>query len=370
VRVVVVSDRFGHQVGAALAAARLGQGWQRQAPHDHVEAWALSDGGPGFADAVAAAPGSRATPVVVHGPAGGEVPAQIVTRERDGVRTAYLDAAHAAGRHLVAESALLHPQTLSSAGVGELLLAARSAGADRIVLGVGDLATHDGGRGLLSALGAGEDLADLADVRVDWSDTRLVLAAATELPLTGFHGASAALGTEHGLAVELTQELERGMGAFVELVDRRLPPPKDLLTGLRRKPEREPGAGLGGGVGYAVQRLGARTEPGARLLLDELGVRERLAGALVVLGTDVYDWHTVHDGVVAETASAALDVAAPSVVLAREVMVGRREGMALGISGTYAVRDGEDLPGLAARVARTWSPAPTPPPAAPPPTEA
>ena len=369
-RVVVVSDRFGPDTGAGVAAKQLGQGWRRQAPHDLVETWALSDGGPGFADAVADVEGSQTMPVVVAGPQGGEVPAQFVVRERDGARTAYLDAAHAAGRHLVDDAALADPAGLSSTGVGELLLAARDTGADRVVLGVGDLASHDGGLGLLRALGAGDDLAELAQVRAQWGRTTLVLAAATTLPLTGFHGASASLGTEHGVPGEVTQALERDMGAFVELVDRRLPPPTDLLTGLRRKHEREPGAGVGGGVGYAVQRLGARTVPGAQLLLDDLGVRGRLAGALVVLGTDVYDWHTVHDGVVAETAQAALEVAAPSVVLARQVMVGRREGMSLGISGTYPLRDGEDLAGLAARVSRTWSPAPTPPPAASPPTGA
>ena len=82
----------------------------------------------------------------------------------------------------------------------------------------------------------------------------------------------------------------------------------------------------------------------------------------MVLGTPAYDWRTVHGGVVAETARLALEVASPTVVLAGQVLVGRREGMALGISGTYAMRKGESLADLAARVARTWSPPPALPP--------
>lgn len=363
-RVVIVADRFGAELGAAAVGEALARGWSRRAPHDLVEAHPLSDGGSGFLDAVTALPGVSTVPVVVDGPSGGAVPAQIAVREGP-VRTAYLDASHAAGRHLADQLALARPDRLSSAGIGQLLLAAREQEVDRIVLGVGDLACHDAGLGLLRALGAGADLGELRDVVHAWRGMSLLLAVATRAPLTGFHGASAALGTEHGLPAVLTQQLEGRIGELTEHVDRALPSPKDLLTGVRRRPEREPGAGAGGGVGYAVQLLGARTEPGARLLLAETGVGGRLAGALVVLATRCYDGRTVHDGVVAEAASAALEVAAPAVVLAGQALVGRREGMSLGISGSYGLRAGEDLSDLAARVARTWSPPPTALPGAP-----
>lgn len=358
-RVVIIADRFGEQRGAPAAAHAIAHGWCQQASHDDVEAHPLSDGGAGFLDAVTALPGVSTVPVVVDGPGGGEVPAQIALREGEGaVRTAYLDASHAAGRHLADGAALAQPERLSSAGVGQLLLAAREQDAGRIVLGVGDLACHDAGLGLLRALGAGEDLTELPTVVQEWRGVSLVLAAATRAPLTGFHGASAALASEHGVDASKTQELEGLVGRLTERVDRLLPSPNDLLTGMRRRPEREPGAGAGGGVGYAVQLLGARTAPGAQLLLQETGVGARLPGALVVLATARYDVRTVHDGVVAEAATAALEAAAPTVVLAQEVLVGRREGMSLGVSGSYGLRAGEDLDDLAARVARTWSPPP------------
>ena len=65
---------------------------------------------------------------------------------------------------------------------------------------------------------------------------------------------------------------------------------------------------------------------------------------------------------------AALEAGLPSIVLAGQVLVGRRETMGLGISGTYAVAETPEqvdaalldpvgtLRARAARVARTWSP--------------
>lgn len=357
-RVVVVADRAGERL-TADAAAGVAQGWARTAPHAQVEAHDSHDGGAGLTAVVADRLGATLHPVVVPGPAGAQVPAAVAVVPAtggDGGGTAYLDTAQVAGRHLVPQERLADPEGLSSAGVARLLRHARDLGVDRIVVGVGPLAAHDGGVGLLQELGAGADLGELAAVRDEWAGTRLVLVTTTESPLLGFQGASAGLG-DHGVLPEVTQRLELRMGDLTDRVNAVLPPPRDLLTGLPRRPEREPGSGAGGGVGYALQLLGARTDDGARFLLDELGIRARLPGSLLVLVTDRYDYTTVHDGVVAQTARAALEFATPTVVLAREVAVGRREGMSLGVSGAYELRPGEDLAGLAARVARTWTPA-------------
>lgn len=370
-RVLIVVDRSGDHLRPDTGE-RIAQGWARTAPHAEIEAFASHDGGAGFGALVAEhiVPHTVSThPVLVPGPHGAEVPAVITLATRSGVGdgpeeavptvTAYLDTHQIAGRHLVDAELLRDPGTLSSEGVGRALLLARELGAGRVVIGVGPLACHDGGRGLLQALGAGDDLSRLPTVRQEWAGTQLVLATTTEASLLGFHGASATL-AEHGVDPEVTQRLETRFGELTDRVNAVLPPQRDLLTGLARRPERGAGAGAGGGVGYAVQLLGARTDTGARFLLDELGVRTRLPGALLVLVTDVYDYRCVHQGVVADTARSALDVAAPTVVLAHEVAVGRREGMSLGVSGSYAPRGAEGLSELAARVARTWTPPPPP----------
>ena len=358
-RVVVVADRTGDRLPTDTAVA-VAEGWAGAAPHVRLEAHSAHDGGAGLAAIAVDLLGASLHPVVVPGPLGEEVPAAIAVvpagEDGTGGSTAYLDTAQVAGRHLVADDRLADPQGLSSAGVGRLVRHARDLDVDRIVVGAGPLACHDGGVGLLQELGAGEDLERLDAVREEWAGTRLALATTPAAPLPGFQGARAGLG-DLGVLPEITQRLETGLGELSHRINVLLPPERDLLTGLSRRPEREPGSGAGGGVGYALQLVGARTDLGVRLLLDELGIRERLPGALLVLVTESYDHHAVHAGVVAETARAALESATPTVVLAREVAVGRREGMSLGISGTYAPREGEDLPALAARVSRTWTPA-------------
>ncbi|AXH95601.1 glycerate kinase [Ornithinimicrobium avium] len=358
-RVVVVAERADglppHEAARAVAS-----GWARQSPHVQVEALASHSGGAGFADVVARTLGATIQPVVVPGPLGEEVPAGVALVEGPGGTTAYLDTAQVCGRHLVGEESLRDPWGMTSAGVGRLLTRAREAGAGRIVVGVGPLACHDGGVGMLVQLGAGEDLANLPAVRDDWAGTRLVLATTTEMPLLGFSGPSALLSEEHGVPREVTQRLETRLGELSDHVNRVMPPATDLLTGQPLRPERQRGAGTGGGVGYALQLLGARTDTGAHLLLDELGIREHLPASLLVLVTDSYDDDAVWEGVVVETARAALDTATPTVVLSREAVLGRRGGMALGVSGSYALRPDEHLSALAARVARTWTPAPPP----------
>ncbi|GAA5161900.1 glycerate kinase [Ornithinimicrobium tianjinense] len=354
-RVVVVSDGLA-DLPAHEAAKAVAEGWSAAAPHVTVETFASHDGGAGFGDVVARSLGAVRHPVLVPGPTGEDVPAEIAVVEATG--TAYLDSAQACGRHLVGPDRLADPSGMSSAGVGRLLRLARDLGVQRIVVGVGPLACHDGGAGLLAELGAGDDLERLAGVRQEWAGVRLVAAVTGDGPLLGFHGASATLTEEHGVAPEVSQRLETAFGELSDRVNRVLPPVRDLLTGLPRRPEREQGSGAGGGVGYALQLLGARTETGARLLLDELGIRARLPGALLVLASPAYDGRTVHDGVLADTAQAALETATPTVVLADSVAVGRREGMSLGVSGSYERRGGETAGELAARVARTWTPAP------------
>jgi glycerate kinase len=386
VHVVIAPDCFTGTLTAQQAAEAMAQGWRESAPQDLLTLVPLSDGGPGFVDVLAGArPEAETVLVTVTDPLGREVPAAVLVVDVGGTRTAYLESAQAAGLHLLAADER-NPAVTSTWGVGQLLDAALAAGATRIVVGLGGSGTNDAGAGMLAALGVGaaEELARgglaLADIGDDalggldaarnrFGSVELVLASDVESPLLGLQGASAVFGPQKGASPELAQALEGALGRFVEVVRRTVPEQTDLLTGKPRRLDKEPGAGAAGGLGYALYLLGATRVSGVAEVLRAVGLRDLLAAAdLVVTGEGSFDWQSLQGKVVAGVAGLALETATPSVVIAGQTLVGRREAMTLGLSGSYAVAETPEqveaamadpvgtLARRTARVAATWSP--------------
>ncbi|EAP98778.1 glycerate kinase [Janibacter sp. HTCC2649] len=386
VHVVIAPDCFTGTLTATQAAEAMAAGWHDTAPNDTLTLLPLSDGGPGFLDVLAGALDGETVALTVSDPLGRDVPAAILVVGEEGERTAYVESAQAAGLHLLAADER-NPGLTSTWGVGQLLEAALAEKPQRIVVGLGGSGTNDGGAGLLSALGAGppehlarggtalasapdDALSGLLAVREQLAGVDLVVATDVENPLLGFKGASAVFGPQKGATPELAQALEGALGRFTEIVARTVSEPLDLLAGAPRRLEREPGAGAAGGLGYALFLLGGRRVSGVDLVLDAVGFHDVVHGCdLVVTGEGTFDWQSLQGKVASGVAVAALGAGLPSVVLAGQVLVGRRETMGLGISGTYAVAETPEqvdaalldpvgtLRARAARVARTWSPA-------------
>ena len=386
-RVLIAPDSFGSTLGPIQAATAMAEGWSRGAPHDELELLPLSDGGPGFLDVLSRALGGTTVATTVSDPLGREVPAAVLVVDRDGRRTAYLEACQASGLHLL-DADERDPGLASTWGVGQLLEAALEQGVAKIVVAVGGSATNDAGAGMLSALGAGpasvlargglalasapdDALPGLADVVARFADTEIVLATDDETPMLGLQGTSAVESPRKGASPELAHALEGALGRFTDVVSRSLPsPPVELLSGMPRRLDREAGAGAAGGLGYGLLALGARRVGGVAEVLRECGFGVAAARSdLVVTGAGRVDWSTMKGSVVAGVAAAALDTGRPAVLVAGECLVGRRETMTLGLAGTYAVADSraeveamvadpvETLAARTARVARTWSPA-------------
>jgi len=387
-RVLIAPDCFTGTLTAGQAAEAMAEGWRRSAPRDDLTLLPLSDGGPGFLDVLSSALGGATIGVTVADPLRRPVPASILMVDTRGGRTAYIESAQACGLHLLAQGEH-NPMFTSTYGVGQLIEEAVEQGARRVVVGLGGSGTNDGGAGMLAALGAGDPdalavggakLSDLADdgleglsaVRERHHGIEFVLATDVDSPLLGFHGASAVFGPQKGATPEMAQELESALGRFTEVVRTVVPSGTDLLTGKQRPLDREPGAGAAGGLGYGLLLLGGRRVSGVQAVLEAVGFDE-LAQAtdLIVTGEGAFDWQSLRGKVVAGVAEAALATATPAVVIAGQVLVGRRDTMALGISGTYAVAEnpGQVAAALAdpagtlstrtARVATTWSPAKT-----------
>jgi glycerate kinase len=342
-RVLIAPDKFAGTLTAVEAAEAIATGWRRQAPEDDLDLAPMADGGPGFVDVLHAALGGELSAVTVSGPHGSPVPAAVL---RVGEK-AYVESAQAAGLHLLDGD----PETATSRGVGELVLAAVSGGARTVVVGLGGSGTNDGGAGVLAALGATSDVlldggaaalsgvtsVDLSAARSRLAGVTLVAASDVDNPLTGLFGATKTFGPQKGIVEERVAEVDGWLEAFAAATDRR--------TSL------EKGAGAAGGIGYALLLLGATREPGIGLVTDAVSLAERASRA----GKVPYG-----------VAGVAAEALRPCIALAGQVLVGSREMRALGIESAYSLVDlvGEEralgapadaLADLAERVARTWS---------------
>lgn len=345
----------------------------------------LAASGPAFLDALAgAAPELLAA--VVPGEHGAETP---VALRRDGrTGTVFADASQV--------PAVDHPgdepagAARSSAALGHLLAVSAAAARTpdgrpgRVVLATGGARSHDGGAGLLRALAGqeapgpdavpGPDVAPgpdagtadvLRSARAALGGTSLVAAVATDAPLLGLHGASAALAAR-GVDDVVAQDLERRLGAVahdvaaaVEALDRQgggTVVGRDLLAAASpRRLAGLAGAGSGGGAAFALAALGGRLLPAPRVVADAVGLDAQLAAAdLVVVVADELGAHELGEGAVREVAQRAAGYALPVVAVARTVVAGRREQTAAGLSGAHAWGDGSPR-ALVERVARTWS---------------
>ena len=384
--VLIAPDCFTGTLTATQAAEAMATGWRRRAPDDLLTLVPLSDGGPGFLDVITTSRPGDSTIVTVSGPRGGSVPAVLhITTDEGGTRTAWVESAQAIGLHLL-DATERDPRVTTTHGLGELLDAALAQDVQRIVVGLGGSGTNDAGAGMLAALGAGPrealgaggvgliavrepDLAGLAAARERFAGVELVAATDVASPLLGLQGASAVFSEQKGATPEEAQVLEGALGHFADVVRRALPPGTDLLTGRERRLDREPGAGAAGGVGYALLLLGGRRVSGVETVLSAVGLERLVAAAdLVITGEGCFDWQSLQGKVVAGVAELASAHATPAVALAGQVLIGRREAMAMGLSGSYAVADKHadlapvmadpvgTLADRAERVAATWSP--------------
>ncbi len=367
-RVLLAPDSFGGTMSAPEAAAAMAAGWREVARADEIVRLPMSDGGPGFVDVLAASiPGERRDHDV-PGPLGAPTRATVLHAGD----TAYVEAAQAAGLHLV-PPAERDPRRTTSYGVGVLLATARDAA--RVVVGLGGTATNDGGAGLWAALGAepagllrsgGAALIDLGEpadpgalVPPARPPAGLVAATDVDNPLLGPTGASAVYGPQKGADRAAVLDLDDALRRWADAVEAVTGHP-----GLRD----EPGAGAAGGLGFGLFALGATRVSGVGLVADAVRLTDHAAAVdLVVTGEGSFDEQSLRGKVVAGVAAAAQAAGVPCVVLAGRVCVGRREAAAAGIEDVYAVSDllgsaeralsagADGLAALATHVARLWS---------------
>jgi len=247
-----------------MAGAARAAGWTA----DEVP---MSDGGEGLLLALGGTPQTA----VVTGPLGAPVEAEWRLLGRsDPVDppTAVIEMSRAAGRALLPKPRGDDPVRATTAGVGQLLLAARDAGARRIVIGCGGSSTTDGGLGAFEAVGSpgalqGVELVVACDVTTRFGDAATVFG-----PQKGATPAQVAALSRR--LVEVAARYRRETGVDVTDV---------------------PGGGAAGGLAGGLVALGARIEPGFDFMAGLVGLAGRLERAdLAVTGEGHLDPPSFH----------------------------------------------------------------------------
>jgi glycerate 2-kinase len=282
-RVVAAVDKFrGTATGADIAAAIGHACWEQG--HDCVE-FALADGGEGLIEVL----GGPNRTTVVTGPLG--TPVEAPWRFHRG--TAIIEMALASGLVLAGGDEGNDPMNATTAGTGELIDAALTAGAERIIVGLGGSATTDGGLGAIQAIGTPARLKAVELLIACDVTTRFTDAATVFGPQKGATPAQIKMLT--GRLEQLADRYERDFGIDVRDIE---------------------GSGAAGGLGGALAALGGKLTPGFDLVADELDVYEQLESAdLVITGEGHLDAQSFEGKVVGGVADIAAEHGIPVAVI-------------------------------------------------------
>ncbi len=270
-RILIAPDKFKGTLTAREVSEIIAEGF---VGHE-CELKPVADGGEGTAKILSGSLGGETIEVKVMGPLGETVLAPIeVLFDKDGVpEIAFIEMSSASGLYLMGGEELV-PWNATTYGTGELIIAARDIGVDRIILGIGGSATNDGGAGMAKALGVRfyddvgheieeipEKLADLdsifPDIAIDLPE--ITVASDVNNPLLGDNGATKVFGAQKGIRKGDIELHESRLKRFADVVE------KELQISLRN----DHGAGAAGGLGFGLMAFcDAKLEPGFELVAN------------------------------------------------------------------------------------------------------
>lgn len=281
--VVIAPDSFKGSVSAAAAASAIATGLRRIWADANLRELPMADGGEGTLDAILSRGGQRVMERV-SGATGEPLDAAYGLIDQGTI--AVLEAAQVVGLTDSASTAV-DVDRRTTRGLGELIGRRLDAGVRRFMIGLGGSSTNDGGAGLLAALGiklgdaAGREIAATLDglatlATVDAGgldprlrDTKITVMSDVDNPLTGEQGATAIFGPQKGVSREQLADYDRRIAQFATLAER----------ALGRSAKDQPGAGAAGGLGFALQLLGAEIRSGAEVVAHLIGLDQALRDA-------------------------------------------------------------------------------------------
>ena len=282
---VIAPDSFKGSLSAKEVADAIKTGIAEILPDANFVLVPMADGGEGTMQALVDASSGRIIHTPVHDPLGRLIPSKFGLLG-DG-STAVIEMAQASGIQYV-DYQTRNPMATSTFGTGELIKAVLDQGVKQIIIGIGGSATNDGGAGMAQALGVklldeqGQELepgggnlgklskVDKIELDPRLSSVKVLVASDVTNPLTGPNGASALFGPQKGASPEQVKVLDQNLAHYANVVA------PDLAD--------KPGAGAAGGLGFGLMAFTNSTfEKGVDLVIDQVGLRQKMQGADFVL---------------------------------------------------------------------------------------
>jgi glycerate kinase len=356
-KIVIATNAFKGTLTAPEATRLIAEGLRRASRNFTTACVPMADGGAGTVDAVVRARGGKYRSATVRGPLG--EPVTVRYGIVDGGNTAVIEMAAASGISLL-KPHQRNPLRTTTWGTGELILAAARAGAKKIIVGVGDSATVEGGAGMAQALGArlldgkgreiapgAAGLATLRKIGVPASSAiaeiksrkiRVLVACDVDNPLTGKDGAARVYGGQK-FAIwppdSVIDELDAALARYSAIIMR------DLGINLRNAKC----TGTAGGLGAGLRAfLGAEFRNGVDLVADMTGLRERFRGCdLVVTGEGKLDSQTAYGKLPAGVARIAKSAGVPVIAIGGTADSDASTLLRKGISAYFVCRPAADI---------------------------
>lgn len=285
--IVVAPTAFKGTLRPTQAARAIAAGIRRVLPDAKIVLIPVADGGDGTREVLA--PDAPLRTVRVHDPRGRMIEAGYAFSDE----TAIIETAEASGLRLLLRRER-DPETTSTFGTGQLILAAWKAGARRILLGAGGSATVDGGRGALEAIGDPKKICPAITVLCDVT--------------TRYMDAPKIFGPQKGASPEAVGRLEEKLDAWNETLPRNV---------LRLK-----GGGAAGGLAGGLAAFGAKLAPGAPFVLRHLRFARRIRGAdLLITGEGRFDETSTKGKIVGEVLARSKGI--PRIIVCGESSINR-----------------------------------------------
>jgi glycerate kinase len=267
--------------------------------HD-VTSLPMSDGGDGFLDAVSYKAHGSFVDVKTYDP----LQRDITTKYFIYNDKAYIELAKVSGLSLLKEEER-NPLMTSTYGLGLVIKDAIDKGVKKVCIGIGGSATHDGGAGMLQALGVkfyhrdnliedvikGSMLKDITSFDLSiFKD--LIKSVSVDVitdvdnPLLGQKGAAHVYATQKGASRSDIRLLEEGTTHFAEIVEAYF---KTSFKDIK-------GSGAAGGIGFGLAAfLNAILYSGINYMMDLLNIEKLVRkNDLVVVGEGRLDEQTAY----------------------------------------------------------------------------